>query len=144
MYLFLVTHYASRKILGHCLSTNLGAEGSVIALKQALGQIPHPEGMIHHSDRGYQYSSRAMIQLAQGHRLRLSMTEDDHVYENAVAERVNGILKDEFLLGETLASKAVARKQVREAIEIYNNERPHTSLGNAMPSVKYQKMCQLF
>lgn len=144
LYLFLVTHYASRKILGYHLSAQMGAEGSVCALKQALEQVPDAEGMIHHSDRGYQYSSRAMMELTRSHGMQLSMTEEDHVYENAVAERVNGILKDEFMLGGTLASRAAARAQVREAIEIYNNERPHGSLGDATPAAEFEKKCQLF
>ena len=65
------------------------------------------------------------------------MTEENHVYENAIAERVNGILKEEFMLGETLASFQIAREMVREAIAIYNEERPHQSLGYEKPSVRH-------
>lgn len=144
LYLFLVTHYASRKIVGYCLSRDLGANGSASAFAMALKQMPDASGGIHHSDRGRQYSSHQMIALANKHGVEMSMTEDDHVYENAVAERVNGILKSEFLLGEVLASHAIAHKQVAQAIAIYNNERLHTSLGLATPSQTYQKMCQLF
>jgi putative transposase len=65
------------------------------------------------------------------------MTEENHIYENALAERVNGILKDEFMLGETLASYEVARQMVKEAINIYNTKRPHQSLGYEKPSVRH-------
>jgi putative transposase len=144
LYLFLVTHLASRKILGYRVCRTLEATGSVKALEHALKQIPCSVGMIHHSDRGYQYSSRALLALTQSRGMTMSMTEEDHVYENAVAERVNGILKDEFLLGAMLGSEEQAQRQVSEAIEIYNNERPHTSLRFATPSEKYTEMCQLF
>jgi putative transposase len=144
LYLFLVTHYASRKILGYCLSRDLSAQGSVKALKRALRRVPCSEGMIHHSDRGFQYSSESFLKLIKDQKMLVSMTEEDHVYENATAERVNGILKQEFALGTTLTSQALAQRQVSEAITIYNNERLHTSLGYATPAQKYAETCQLF
>ena len=143
-YLFLVTHYVSRKILGYSLSADLTAQGGYDALQMALREMPNAQGGIHHSDRGLQYGSHVITELAESRGMRMSMTEEDHVYENAVAERVNGILKAEFLLGEVLVSHASAQRQVAQAITIYNNERLHTSLAYETPAAMYQKMCQLF
>ena len=93
--------------------------------------------LIHHSDRGVQYCSYEYTKLLNKNNIRISMTEQNHVYENALAERVNGILKDEFLLGETLQSHQVARKMVRQAIDIYNNERPHMAIDYDKPAQRH-------
>ena len=89
--------------------------------------------LIHHSDRGIQYCSKDYVDLLSKHNVRISMTEENHVYENSLAERVNGILKDEFMLGETLQSYAVAKKLVNDSIKIYNEERYHMSLNLKTP-----------
>jgi transposase InsO family protein len=95
----------------------------------ALRGIKDPSGMIHHSDRGIQYCCKAYTDRLLKARVRISMTEENHVYENALAERVNGILKNEFLLGEYLPSYSMTKKIVKEAIDIYNNERLHMSIN---------------
>lgn len=136
-YLSLITDACSRKIVGYHLSRSLGIEGSLKALKMALRQNGNIEGLIHHSDRGIQYCSKAYTDLLERHAIKISMTEQNHVYENALAERVNGILKEEFLLGQTLVNFNVAKKMVKQAIEIYNNERPHLSLNYDTPSVRH-------
>ena len=136
-YLSLITDACSRKIVGYHLSLSLGIEGCLCALKKALRNLPEGAKLIHHSDRGIQYCSDEYTGLLQKHHVKISMTEQDHVYENALAERVNGILKDEFMLGETLASYELARQMVAEAVDIYNNERPHQSLKYATPSMRH-------
>ena len=136
-YLSLISDYRSRKILGYHLSDSLAVEGPLEALKMALPSLPKEGQTIHHSDRGSQYCSRDYIDLLKEHGIDVSMTEEDHVYENAVAERINGILKDEFLLDQRIISKNVARQMVTEAVSIYNEERLHLSLDYRTPAVVY-------
>jgi transposase InsO family protein len=136
-YLSLITDAYSRKIVGYNLSRSLGIEGCMSALRMALRQIPQRAKPIHHSDRGIQYCSYDYTDLLNKNGLQISMTELDHVYENALAERVNGILKDEFMLGETLRSYEIAKQLVKESIAIYNEERPHLSLDYDTPSMRH-------
>ena len=136
-YLSLITDACSRKIVGYNLSRSLSIEGSLASLKMAIRQSGNLTGLIHHSDRGVQYCSYEYTKLLKKNNIRISMTEQNHVYENALAERVNGILKDEFLLGETLQSYQVARKMARQAIDIYNNERPHLSINYEKPAQRH-------
>ena len=136
-YLALLTDAYSRKIVGYNVSRSLSIEGSLASLKMAIRQSGNLTGLIHHSDRGVQYCSYEYTKLLKKNNIRISMTEQNHVYENALAERVNGILKDEFLLGETLQSYQVARKMARQAIDIYNNERPHLSINYEKPAQRH-------
>lgn len=136
-YLSLITDYYSRKIIGYNLSDSLSIEGSLTALKMALKFTRNPEGIIHHSDRGIQYCSHAYTNLLKENNMLISMTEKDHVYENSLAERVNGILKQEFCLGETLISKDVTKILVKESIETYNGKRLHMSLNYKTPNYVY-------
>ena len=136
-YLSLITDACSRKIVGYNLSRSLSIEGSLDALKMAMRQSAKLTGLIHHSDRGVQYCSYEYTRLLRNNNIKISMTEQNHVYENALAERVNGILKDEFLLGETLQSYEIARKMVKQAINIYNYERPHLSLNYEKPAQRH-------
>ena len=136
-YLSLITDVYSRKIVGYALSKSLSIEGSMMAVKMAVRGVKHPEGLIHHSDRGIQYCSNAYVSYLKKHNIQISMTEENHVYENALAERVNGILKDEFMLGEKIVSYKIAERMVREAVKIYNEERLHMSLGYLTPEQKY-------
>lgn len=136
-YLALITDAYSRKIVGYDLSLSLAIDGSLRALKMALSGVKCPEELIHHSDRGIQYCANAYVETLLGKGAKVSMTEESHVYENALAERVNGILKTEFMLGEKLQSFEIAKELVKEAIEIYNNERLHLSLGYITPAQKH-------
>ena len=136
-YLSLITDASSRKIVGYNLSQDLGIKGCMRALRMALRQVPKGIDLIHHSDRGIQYCSYDYTDLLKKHGVRISMTEQDHVYENALAERVNGILKEEFLLSETLASYEIAQSMVKESIQIYNQERPHLSLNYETPEQRH-------
>lgn len=137
VYLSLITDLFSRKIVGYYLSQSLGIDGCLMALKMALNGVIHPENLIHHSDRGLQYCSQAYVAVLIKNKVKISMTEQNHVYENAVAERVNGILKNELLLGETLTSFKIAQQGVAEAVQIYNAERPHLSLNYQTPDEVY-------
>ena len=134
VYLFLQTDAYSRKITGWHLSDSLSIEGAIRALRMTLSQVKKPQGIIHHSDRGIQYCSAAYVNILEKHKMEISMTEENHCYENATAERVNGILKDEFLLDETFEDIKMAKKAVKEAIESYNNIRPHWSLNLSTPN----------
>lgn len=136
-YLVLITDAYSRKIVGYDLSLSLSIDGSLRALEMALSDVRKPEELTHHSDRGIQYCSRAYVDKLESKGVRISMTEENHVFENALAERVNGILKTEFLLGEKLQSFEIAKELVEAAIEIYNNERLHMSLGYLTPALKH-------
>ena len=137
LFLSLITDYFSRKIVGYKLNDNLSAAGPVHALKMALRGVKNKKGLIHHSDRGIQYGCNEYTAILKKEKIQISMTEENHVYENAVAERINGILKDEFLLGVRFNSKETAQKAVDEAIKIYNTERPHFSIGLLTPAEKY-------
>ena len=136
-YLSLITDQYSRKIVGFSLSKSLSVEGSLEALKMALRKVSNPSKLIHHSDRGIQYCCKAYTELLKRNSAKISMTEENHVYENALAERVNGILKDEFMLGERLLSYKIAHKMVKEAVNIYNKERLHLALDYMTPEQKY-------
>lgn len=103
------------------------------SLKVSLKQLKKKQGIIHHSDRGIQYCSSGYVALLKKNKMIISMTEENHCYENAIAERVNGILKEEFLLDATFKNKSVAIKAVKEAISTYNTRRPHWSLKLCTP-----------
>lgn len=136
-YLFLITDVYSRKIVGYKLSLNLGAEAAVTAVKMALKNIKETEGLIHHSDRGFQYCSTNYVRLLNKYGIKISMGEVGNPYENAVAERVNGILKQEFYLNKTFKDYKLAKEATENAIKLYNNLRPHMSINYLTPSEKY-------
>lgn len=133
VYLSLLTDYHSRKIVGWHLSNSLGIEGSKRALEMAIGGCSQTEGLIHHSDRGVQYCSYPYTELLCSHKIRISMTEENHCYENAMAERVNGILKDEYVLDATFTDYRQAQQACAAAIQMYNTRRPHSALGLKTP-----------
>ena len=134
LYLSLVSDALSRKIIGYEASDRLEAEGCLTSLEQAMGQLPEGKRPLHHSDRGIQYCCRAYTEKLQGRELSISMTEENHCYENAQAERLNGILKQEYGLGACFRTKAEARQAVDQAVWLYNELRPHMSLGYRTPS----------
>ena len=135
VYLFLQTDAWSRKITGWHLSESLGIEGALAALKMSIRQCAVTAGVIHHSDRGIQYCCGDYVSLLQKAGMEISMTEHNHCYENACAERVNGILKQEFLLDSTFSNQTEALKAVKQAIDSYNNRRPHWSLKLQIPAL---------
>ena len=133
-YLTLIMDLHSRKIVGYHSGKSLGAEESLKALDQALEDLPDDRYPIHHSDRGSQYCSHKYVGRLQERGLSVSMTELNHCAENSVAERLNGILKQEYGLGRTFLNRQQARRAVDEAVWLYNNRRPHTSLQYRVPS----------
>ena len=109
------------------------------ALKRALKLLDKSEKLIHHSDRGVQYCCKEYTGLLIKKGITISMTEVDHCYENAYAERINGILKQEYGLEDTFNNEQQALKAVKEAVFIYNTDRLHTSLGFKTPDMVYFK-----
>ncbi len=138
-YLALITDVHSRKIVGYDLSDSLELKGCVRALNKAIYQAKDINGLIHHSDRGIQYCSNVYTQILKKKKIDISMTEENHCYENAMAERVNGILKDEFYLDQTFDNVAHAKRATKNAINLYNEIRLHLSLDYKTPNMVYLK-----
>jgi transposase InsO family protein len=137
-YLALVTDMFSRKIVGFDISESLELAGCLRALKLALRTARPAAGLVHHSDRGVQYCSSQYVEALRERGILISMTEESHCYENAIAERVNGILKDEFYLDQCFFSTRLAAIAAKNAIEVYNNKRLHLSLGYKTPSMVFK------
>ena len=135
MYLGLITDKWSRKIVGFHLAETLETGGVLKALAMAIKGLKGSRRPIHHSDRGSQYASHAYIKEVEKAGLKMSMTETNHTAENALAERVNGILKQEYWLDENFETKPEARRASSEGIHLYNYRRPHTSLGFRTPGM---------
>ena len=136
-YLSLITDAYSRKIVGFCLCRDLSSKGPLTALKMALTSNPNHDGLIHHSDRGVQYCCDEYVKLLEHHEVRISMTEKGDPLENALAERVNGILKQE-LLEEVFPDFNTAQREVAIACSTYNHLRPHGSIDNLKPAQAHQ------
>jgi transposase InsO family protein len=131
-YLFLITDAYSRKIVGFHVSDDMKVSSATLALKKALAQKPPETIVIHHSDRGIQYCSTAYVQLLQQHHAHISMTQNGDPYENAIAERVNGILKTE-LISKYYDNIDIASIHIARCITIYNYKRRHSSLNWQIP-----------
>ena len=140
-YLSLVTDAYSRKIMGYHLSDDLSAENTVQALKMAVNQRENNKPLIHHSDRGLQYAAAVYQTQLQINRIKPSMTDGYDCYQNALAERINGILKQEFLIYPCQTKKEL-KLLVKESIETYNNKRPHLSLSMKTPDFVHKKACE--
>lgn len=134
VYLSLVTDAYSRKIVGWNVDVSLGVESTLKAANQALKQCKNSRGVIHHSDRGIQYCCYAYSDRLKDKGVIISMGEAGNCYDNAIAERVNGILKDEYLLDSVFKDVEGAEKATRQAIYLYNNKRPHWSLQLKKPA----------
>lgn len=133
IYLALLTDKMSRKIVGYHSGDTLEAIGCVRALEMALADLPAGASPMHHSDRGSQYCCHEYVKRLTDRGLGVSMTQTDHCAENALAERMNGILKSEFGLGFEFPTKEQARETVEQAVHIYNTRRPHTALKYKCP-----------
>jgi putative transposase len=138
LYLALITDKYSRKIVGAHAGDTLEATGCVCALEDALRELPSGTQPIHHSDQGSQYCCHEYVNRLQERGLAISMTESNHCAENALAERMNGILKQEYGLGTEFSTKAAARRAVSQAVWLYNTKRPHTELGYRVPEEVHQ------
>lgn len=138
-YLHLLTDAYSKKIVGYELSRDLSANNTVKALKNALMHRQYDLPLIHHSDRGLQYCSTAYTEVLKNAKMAISMTQDGSPYDNAVAERINGILKQEYSLDEMIENEKTLHLMVDQAINSYNNYRPHWSCHLLTPQQMHQQ-----
>ena len=139
-YLSLITDAYSKKIVGHHVAENLTTEGSLLALKKAINTTELKElSLIHHSDRGLQYCSDEYQKILEKNNISCSMTQNSDPYENAVAERINGILKQEFNIDKFDVETKIKRKIVEKSIEIYNELRPHFSNHYLTPNQMHKQ-----
>jgi len=135
LYLSLITDAYSRKVVGYHIAESLQAANTLEALKMALRLNNKPlYNLIHHSDRGIQYCSYDYINLLKTHHIRVSMTESGDPLENALAERMNGIIKNEYLFNKNIRNLNHARVLLTQAVDAYNNERPHSSIKMQTPN----------
>jgi putative transposase len=135
LYISLITDAYSHKVVGYHLADTLETMETIKALEMALNGLSEKgfESLIHHSDRGVQYCSDSYVKLLQSQAIQISMTENGDPLENAVAERMNGILKEEYLKHDIPESKDQAKQQLDRAVELYNKHRPHFSIGLLTP-----------
>jgi putative transposase len=133
-YLSLITDAYSRKIMGYCFRQDLAAEGCIEALKMALNNRFYNQSIIHHSDRGSQYCSHNYVDLLLKNNIAISMTENGDPYENALAERMNGIIKTEFNLYSSLLGFEQTKNKISKSIKSYNELRPHASCDYLTPN----------
>ncbi len=140
MYLSLITDAYSKKIMGYDLSSSLSTDGSLRALKMATSNRTYPKNdLIHHSDRGVQYCSDIYQQTLAKYKIVSSMTESYDPYANAVAERINGVLKQEFLLEQYNYPIDVMKGIIKDIVAIYNEQRPHFSCGYLTPEQMHRQ-----
>ena len=138
-YLNMVTDAYSRKIVGYAIADNMEAESMIAAMAMALATKTASYRTMHHSDRGTQYCSQLYVSLMKRNKCIISMTENSDPYENALAERMNRTIKEEFGLDKVIKSRALASKMVKEAIDLYNYRRPHLSLKMKTPDEIHKK-----
>jgi putative transposase len=138
VYLHLVTDAYSKKIMGWCLSPSLHAEATIKAMQMAIRNASCSlKGLIHHSDRGCQYCCEKYVKLLQDNDIDISMTQDGDPRDNAIAERVNGILKTEWLYDDHFVGFEDTFRRVSQVINLYNSKRPHLSLNYKTPDQAY-------
>lgn len=144
-YLFLITDVYSRKIIGYCMSETLKAESAVKALRMAVKQIAVTDGCIHHSDRGIQYCCHEYTGLLKQNNMMISMTENGDPLENAIAERINKTIKEEFTDEKTLSFETFVKgkREMPKFIKFYNEERPHRSIDMHTPAEAYNMTGEL-
>jgi transposase InsO family protein len=146
-YLHLITDAYSRKIVGFQVSVTLMGSETIKALKMALRELKNSyKGgfqLIHHSDRGTQYCANSYVNLLKKKQIRISMTQNGDPLENAIAERVNGIIKEEYLLNYQCDNINDAKKLLAKAVSLYNEERPHSSIGNHTPQFVHTQYHQI-
>lgn len=138
-YLNMITDAFSRKIVGYALDDNMETENMIEALKMACKQKVNTSiATIHHSDRGLQYCSHEYGEMTLGNNIKRSMTENSDPYENALAERMNRTIKEEFGMNRRMLSKEQVKALVKESIDLYNNYRPHLALNMSTPNQAYK------
>lgn len=147
VYLSLITDAYSRKIMGYHVSQYLKAQGCIIALNKAISELStekEKRKLIHHSDRGIQYCCQSYITILQSNNINISMTQTGSPYDNAIAERVNGILKQQVGLNKVFKNYTAAVAAVCKAIDAYNCLRPHMSVSNLTPQKAHMAKEPLF
>jgi putative transposase len=139
-YLYLLTDLFTRRIVGYHVSLDLTHESALMALKNAGNTVGAAalRGTIHHTDRGSQYCCGKYREVLDVYGMLSSMTDENHCYQNGVAERVNGILKDEYDLDAEFISMWELQRAVARSVQIYNEERRHRSLGYRTPTEVYR------
>ena len=138
-YLNMITDAYSRKIVGYAVADNMETENMIKALKMATTNKTHSHvSTIHHSDRGLQYCSQEYERLTANNNIQLSMTENSDPYENALAERMNRTIKEEFGMDKKLKNRQQAYQLVEESIFLYNHKRPHLALKMKTPELVYK------
>lgn len=142
VYISLITDAYSHKIVGYNLAQTLEAIESLKALKMALLNVKKGIRLIHHSDRGVQYCSASYVNLLQDYGIAISMTENGDPLENAIAERINGILKGEYLENYIVEDFNQAKQLLDAVIQLYNQERPHMSIGNMTPNYVHENQIE--
>lgn len=143
-YLSLVTDAYSKRIMGYCLRTDMSVKGCLEALNMAIANRIYPNNkLIHHSDRGAQYCCKEYVDVLIQHGIAISMTQNGDPYENAIAERVNGILKEEFGLHNSPVGLLQTKEKVARSIQAYNSERPHASCDYLTPEQAHLTSGQL-
>ncbi|CAF1163355.1 unnamed protein product [Didymodactylos carnosus] len=143
-YLSLITDAYSRKIVGHCLYPSLASVGCIEALNMALSNRLFLERtLVHHSDRGVQYCSGNYVEILMTNNVAISMTQNGSPYENALAERMNGIIKSEFIPRRRYQNHNEAKKAIDRIISTYNQQRPHASLNYMTPDAVYENTGQM-
>jgi transposase InsO family protein len=143
-YLALITDVYSHRIVGFSLSLRLDAQNCIAALQMALNHRQNETAsLIHHSDRGIQYCSKDYTGLLDKNHIQISMTENGDPYENAIAERINGILKYEFALNQVFESLEDAYSETIKSVSIYNSKRPHASIDYLTPNQAHQTSGEL-
>lgn len=142
VYISFITDAYSHKIVGYHVARTLESVETIKALKMALlGLVVEPDShfqLVHHSDRGAQYCSKGYVKLLQDNKIKISMTESGDPLENAVAERVNGIMKEEYLVDYQVKTLAEAKELLAYVVSLYNQERPHLSISNLTPNIVHQ------
>jgi len=134
-YISFITDAYSRKIVGYHVADTMEAIESATALKMAIKTLKiSAEGLIHHSDRGSQYCSSMYVNMLKKEGIKISMTENGDPLENAIAERINGIIKGEYLFDYLIKTLLNAKEVLKSVVKLYNEDRPHSSIGNAVPS----------
>lgn len=139
LYISFITDAYSHKIVGYHLADNLEAVNNVKALQMALKDLTgKTDDLIHHSDRGIQYCCMEYVNMLRDHQIKISMTESGDPLENPIAERINGIIKEEYLKHNNVLDKSMAYEVLSRSIQLYNNERPHLSTNLMTPKQAHQ------
>jgi putative transposase len=140
VYISLITDAYSHKVVGHHVASSLESIETLQALKMAVGSLPDNHvGLIHHSDRGIQYCSNEYVNILYNSNIEISMTENGDPYENAIAERVNGILKEEYLYDYSVQDISQAKLVLDCVVKLYNDERPHMSCEYKTPTLFHEQ-----